>query len=885
VGSLVFAAVGGPAVANDSFSVDDLRCEDLVNPVGIDAAKPRLSWRMEAEHHGAAQTAYRVLCATSPELLQEGAADLWDSGRIETDRSRHIEYGGKKLPRGVRCHWTVRTWNEKGDASDWCRPGSWTTFDMTSDSDWQAQWITQNHKGSAVPWLRRSFQLDHAPEKAFIYVNALGYFQLFINGERVGSDEFAPHVGQYDKRTFCITYDVAKYLQEGKNTIGFWLGSAWNRRGAGVKTTPSVRAQLEMVDAGGKATTVITDRKWRAKPSSMSHTGGWKWNDFGGEVHDGRLDEPTWANPDHDDSAWSPAAPGNVSTSAISAEMLQRSRVIETILPVKVERVGAATSAPSWLVDMGKAMTGTFEITFPKAPKGHEVSMEFGDSIGKGGRLNSFRQASIYICRGSGTERFRNRFNYASCRYIRITNAPEGEITPDDIKGFLISTDLPKAGTFRCSDPTLNGIQEMTEHTLRCLMLGGYQVDCHSRERQGYGGDAHSSLDTTLCLLRSDAFYRKWTRDWIDQQKPDGGLTYTSPASGHGGGPFWCGFLTAATLKHYHHYGDLSMVERNYPAIKKWLELAQSKTVDDLQQKFCGGWYLGDWASPQGIDDKKNAEIFIQPYMCHALEQAAMLADVLGKTGDAETFRRWARARGEATHQKFYDPQGRKYGSGDQVTYILPLAAGIVPEALKDGVFAGFENTLREKNKGHLSTGLSGTYMMVQYLQGIGRDDLIHLFASKTTYPSWGYMIEKGATATWEHWNGKASRIHNCYNNIASWFIQGLAGIRPDPAEPGFKNAVIRPAILDELTQVEASHDSVYGTIRSHWKREGNTITMNVRIPANSTATIHVPTTDTGSVAVNGRPVDAAPHVELVQVQDGRVLLQVESGSYEIVSR
>lgn len=891
--------------AADTFAVVDLRCEDLVNPLGVDVQPPRLSWRMQADYNGAAQTAYQVLCATSPELLREGAADLWDSGRTETDQSRYVAYGGKKLERGVPCHWTVRIWNEKREASAWGSPGLWTVFDMTSASDpsspssaaasWKAKWITQNYKGNAVPWLRRSFQLESAPAKAYIYVNALGYFQLFINGKRVGDAEFAPHVGQYDKRTFCLTYDVAKYLGKGKNAIGIWMGSAWNRGGAGVKSSPSVRAQLEIVDAGGKTTAILTDENWRAKPSSMSYTGEWKWGNFGGEVHDGRLDEPDWANPDYDDSAWSPAAPATVSTSVVSAEMLQPSRVIETIAPVKVTKVGkasapsknpAAANTTSWLVDMGKAMTGTFEISFPSAPKGHEVSMVFGDCMRKG-QLNSYKQASTYICRGSGTEQFRNRFNYASCRFIQIDNAPEGELKPSDIKGFLITTDLPKASTFRCSDETLNKIYGMMEHTLRCLMLGGYQVDCHSRERQGYGGDGHSSLDTTLCLLRADAFYRKWTRDWADQQTADGGLTYTSPSSGHGGGPFWCGFLTAATLKHYYHNGDLAMVQRNYPAIKKWFELAQSKSVDNLQQKFCGGWYLGDWASPAGDDRSglKDGDVFIQAYMCYALEQAASLAEALGKTEDAKTFRGWAAARRAAAHRKQYDSQGKKYGSGRQMTYILPLAGGVVPEELRDQVFAGYEKTLKDTDKGHLETGLSGTYMAVQYLQKIGRDDLIYLFASKKTQPSWGYMIEQGATATWEHWNGGQSQIHNCFNNIGSWFIEGLAGIRPDPAQPGFKSAIIKPAVLKELSHVEGSHDTAYGTIQSNWKRDGDTVTMTVRIPANTTATIYVPATDVKSVTVNGQPASAAPHVKYLKTEGGRVLLQVESGSHEIVCR
>lgn len=969
-----------------SVQVDHLRCEDLVDPIGIDVDQPRLSWRMEsrgqgAELRGQRQTAYQVLCAMEKDLLKEGAADLWDSGKVTSDQSQHVIYSGKELARGMPCYWSVRIWDEAGAASAWSEPAKWTYAGLASNQDWQAKWITDN---TSSPWLRQSVELKDVPSRAYIYVNALGYFQLFINGQRIGDDEFAPHVGQYNKRTVCITYDVTDYLKKGRNVMGVWMGSGWSRKGAGVSLSPSIRAQLEVVDSQGALTTVVTDESWRAKASSMAHRGAWTWNNYGGEVHTAAEEQPDWADPDFDDSEWPKAKLAKVADTPVSSEMLQRSRVIETITPVKVTNLSASEPAvpegdpvniriksalygipgePSkqvdlreklqamansgqyllkvsndlagkdpaprqkkqlvldydlngkaitkhihehaeyalvvvgeregsttWLVDMGKAMTGTFEITFPKAEKGHRVLMEFGDNYkpGKDGSLpsvNNFNQVSEYICRGSGIETFKNQFNYASCRYILIKNTPAGELTPAAIKGYFITTDLPKASRFSCSDETLNKIYEMMEHTLRCLMLGGYQVDCHSRERYGYGGDGQSSLDTTLSFLRSDAFYRKWTRDWIDGQKSDGEIAYTAPAVSAGGGPFWSGFLTASTLKHYQHYGDLGLVKQNYPAIKKWFEYAQSKTVNDQQQKFGSHWYLGDWASPGGVSDKANSELFIQCYMVFALKQAAQLAEALGETVDANIYRTWAAARSAATHKRFYDPTTRKYGGGDQVTYILPLVSGIVPDDLRDKVFAGFEETLMVKNKGHLATGLSGTYLMIQYLQSIGRDDLIYSFASKKTYPSWGYMLENGATATWEHWNGNASRIHNCYNNIGSWFIQGLAGIRPDLEKPGFKNAIIKPAFVKELSYVNGSHESVYGTIESNWKREGDAIIMTLKIPANSTATVYVPASSVDDIEVNGEPLKQAPHVRFVKMQGDRVVLQVDSGSYAIVCK
>ncbi len=355
--------IGGNVCSIAAQSVTDLRCEDLIDPIGIDVVQPRLSWRSESGVNGAAQRAYQVLVATSPDLLKEGFADLWDSDKVITSQSQHIIYAGKSLLRGIPHYWTVRIWNEKGDASSWSRPAFWTFFDLHSDKGWQAKWITD---GSSSPWLRQSVELTTPPARAYIYVNALGYFQLFINGRRVGNDEFAPHVGQYNKRTFCITYDVTDYLQKGRNTVGIWMGSGWNQKGAGVNVPPTVRVQLEIQgDDGAMEPVLVTDGNWRTKASSHAHRGKWQWNNFGGEIYDGSLDQPGWADIGFDDSSWQKAQVASMPDRPVSAEMLQRNRVIETITPVEVTRLGAG----DWLVDMGKAITGTIEATFSKAEK------------------------------------------------------------------------------------------------------------------------------------------------------------------------------------------------------------------------------------------------------------------------------------------------------------------------------------------------------------------------------------------------------------------------------------------------------------------------------------------------------------------------------------
>jgi alpha-L-rhamnosidase len=903
-----------------------LRCEALETPAVIDVATPRLSWQMTADHRQAAQSAYQILCATRSDLLAEGKADLWDSAKVESNQSTGIRYKGKPVPRGVPCHWMVRIWDEKGEASPWSKPATWRFANFSTDADWQAPWIS----GPApAPFLRGTLDLAEAPKSAMIYCNAIGFFQLFVNGQRIGDDEFSPHVSELGRRTLYLAYDIAPYLKKGTNAICFRMGRGWSTAD-NVKQnrptvipawegleSPAIRARLEIVEADGKEVVMTTGPDWRTLSGEITHRGRFQWNDFGGETHDATIEVPDWMSPEFDAGKWAAAKVVELAEAPSSAQMLPPSRVVETLSPVEVKPLDGEKG--SWLVDMGKAMTGTFEITFPPGPRGHRVLMEFGDwhpatgdkpinqsrvnildeVIDKDGApigsLTHFNQISEYVFRGSGQETFTNRFNYASGRHLIIRNAPPGEIKPEDIKGRFITTDLPTASTFSCSNETLNGIHRMMEHTLRCLMLGGYQVDCNSRERMGYGGDGQASLDTTLNLFDADAFYRKWTQDWIDGQGVDGGISYVTPARTHGGGPFWPGFLIAATWKHYLHYGDIELLRRNYPAIKKWLGLAESKTKDGLQERFSGPpnskaliFYLGDWASPGGINDQANSNLFIQSYLPYAITQGAAIAEALGLADDAKELRERAAKRQVATHKALFDPEGKKYGSEDQVNYILPLAGGVVPEELRAKVLTGFEKTLLEKNKGHLSTGLAGTYMMVQYLQSIGRDDLIYEFASKKTYPSWGYMLENGATATWESWDGKRlnwTRVHNCYNSIGSWFIEGLGGIRPDPSAPGYKSFLIKPAIVGDLTWVKASHDSQYGTIRSGWKRDGENLAIDVTVPPNTSAKVFVPAKDSSSVTESGKPAAEAEGVKFLRMENNAAVYAVGSGSYQFQSQ
>ncbi len=881
-----------------SIHPEQLRCEDLTNPLGIGTAIPRLSWIPESGKRGARQTAYRILVASRPELLRKNQGDLWDSGKQLSAQSHYIPYGAPPLPSRTSCYWKVQLWNENDQPSNWSVPAFWSVGLLNQD-DWTAQWIglPEGTGDMTSPWLRKIFELSERPASARIFANFMGYGEIYINGQRVGDDLLGPPVCDYSKRSFYTVYDVAPLLRRGKNCLALWLGRGWYRKGFFWPTAssgPIARVQLEYNQKEGTPRRLGTDKSWEGRPSCMQLLGAWVFDQFGGEIYDATVEVPDWNQPKASSRNWYPVALIEPLQVPACAPMLQPNRIIETLKPKALKKVGPN----EWLVDMGKACTGWFEIQLPYGDTGRRVSLELGDAFERGGktipfskwqpgdRFNSLGQHSEYVYRGQGDEVFRNRFNYASFQFVRLTNVPGG-LEADKIKAHLITTDLPTAGTFTASNPTLNQIHDTMLHTLRCLTLGGYQVDCHSRERLGYGGDGQSSLETTLTMLRSDAFYRKWTEDWIDAQRPDGGMPHTAPCPyWAGGGPFWCGFLTATTWRHYLHYGDLALLERNYPAIKRWLGYVAKFTKANLLHPWpitnYRNWYLGDWATPEGTDPKhtESINLFCNCYIVYSLEQMANIAEALGRRAEAANWRRNAARRRPAIHKAYYHPTTGVYADGDQIDLIMPLMAGVVPPPLHENVFRKFEKELLIKNKGHLATGLSGTYMMIQYLQSIGRNDLIHTFASKTTLPSWGYMVTHGATAIWEYWGNHSSRIHNCYNNIGSWFYQGLAGIYPDPAGPGFRQVIIRPALLRDLKQVRATYDSVQGKIECAWKFTGQQAVVELTIPPGVLATVQLPALSADSVKESGKKLTAAEGVEIVPPQTAGVTLKTVSGRY-----
>jgi alpha-L-rhamnosidase len=909
------------ATVETAFPAQELRCEYLSNPLGIDVQKPRLSWLLNPAEDIRGQSAYRVLVASSPAMLKKDQGDLWDSGRVASEQSTWIDYGGKKLISGERVYWKVRVWSDAGQESQWSEQATWS-MGLLEASDWHAKWIGgQRPSGTAegtpfpFPWLRKTFTLPQKPRRAVAYVNPLGYYELYINGRKVDDHVLSPAVSDYSKRNLYVAHEVADYLVPGKNVVALWLGRGWYVRGnpGVIHDGPLVRAQLEISTADGGTTELVTDESWRVRESPLSPLGrGTTFGDYGGERYDANLELSGWNGASLDDSGWQAAAVFDPPQVVTSAQMVEPNRVMETIKAVKVD----AYAKGGWIIDMGKDFTGWAEIRLPSIAKGATVKLEYSDQLepdkpvpsvsaawgsaeppygrlpppaGAAGQAarppasvpaqfrggnptdlpNTFNQRDEVVGNGEPVT-FRSRFNYHGFRYVRVIGIDTAPAA-SDASGYLIRTAYDRAGEFSSSNQLLNQIYQMVTRTYEDLTLGGYVVDCPTRERLGYGGDAGTSFETGMFNFSSGGLYNRWLTNWRDSQEPaTGSLPHTAPYyfNRGGGGPMWGGMVVTLPWQMYLQYGDRGVLETNYPMIQKWLGYLDSETTDDLlldHKSHAMGmqvWnFLGDWVTPKGSfggasPDPRPAQLINSIHYVYQLETASKIASALGKEGDASTYGARAAAVSKAIHQRFYNVSDHSYLNGDSVLEAFPLLSGVVPPELRKDVMENLENTIRVRNEGHLDTGMHGTYFLMKYLWETDRSDLVYLMTNRTDFPGWGYMLESGATTSWEDWTDASSHIHDTLISIGAWFTEGLAGIRSDGKSPGFEHFVVKPSVVGDLTFVNSKYHSIHGDIVSDWWIENGTFRLSVTVPPGTTATVFVP--GDGPVRTKAQPSASA---------------------------
>lgn len=806
----------------------DLKCEGMTAPLGIDTTTPHFSWKHSLTHNGEWQTAYEIQVATDSMALVMGRADLWKSGKISGDEQVMIPYKGVALAERQLCYWRVRTWDEREQCSQWSRIERFAVG-ILSKMAGKYIGLWQGDSLATTPMFRKIINITHDSDgiaTIFVHINSLGYHDLLVNGKRVGDLVLQPAVSQLDRHSLIVTYDITPYLHDGDNEILICTGQGWYR-----KTTfgaqydgPLLKSEICQLMNGRWQSLAVTDDSWETASSGYSYTDTWSPLHFGGEQLDANV-QPQWQR----------ATVFIVDNMRTTPQAFEGNRIIDTLSPLNLTRQDDG----SWLIDFGRVITGWLQVDFAPLAHSQEVTMEYSDHIPEGGTFECQEgERDYYVASGNGQERFCNRFHHHAFRYVRLKG---GDFI--DIKALQISAlDPNKASSFSCSDKRLNAVHDLIHYTMQCLTFGGYMVDCPHLERMGYGGDGNSSTMTLQTMYDVVPTYMNWLAAWGDLMDEEGSIPHVAPAGSGGGGPYWCGFIIKAPWRTYLNYGDARLLERHYEQMKRWLGYVKKYSAEDgllhpwpdTRIRF---WFLGDWLAPEGVDVKGESVLHVNNcFISDCLGNMTDIAQRLGHPEDAQEFIAWRDRLKAAIHDKFYHADSHSYANGTPLDNAYALLAGIPDD---DVIASKVQQQLIADSYGkynaHIAVGLVGVPIFTEWATRERQSDLMATILRQEDYPGYLYMINHGATATWESWNAERSRVHNCYNGIGTWFYQALAGIRPDADAPGYRHFFIDPQPVDGVTWVKATKPTPYGDIRV----ELTDGTLCLTVPVGTTATVY----------------------------------------------
>ena len=872
-------------------SAAQLRCEYLENPLGIDVSQPRLSWIVESKQRGQRQVAYQVLVASTEAGLNSDKGDLWNSGQVPSDQTLHIVYAGKFLASYQRCFWKVRIWDKDGKPSAYSEPAHWD-MGLLSPREWPGQWIslTADTNSAPAPLLRRTFKLGRNIKQARAYVCGLGYYELHINGKKIGDHCLDPAYTRYDRRALYVTYDVTDALQRGTNAIGVILGNGWYNvqtlavwdfHKAPWRAAPKLYLQLRVEYADGYTETLVTDTQWKAS------TGPVVFNSiYGGETYDARLEKPGWDTAAFNDSDWRMAEVVAPPPGKLSAQMIPPIKADAGIKPVKLTEPRPGV----FVFDLGQNLAGYAELSV-RGQAGTKVVMKYSERLGGDGMIdraeiqqhvakmdtNQQFQADTYILKGGSQETWHSRFVYHGFQYVEVTGFP-GKPTLTSLRGVFLHSAVPAAGEFECSNPLLNRIWGAGRWAY-LSNLQGIPTDCPHREKNGWTGDAHLAAEQGLLNYAPAALYTKWINDLGDEQRPSGELPGIVPTSGWGykwgNGPAWDSAFLLIPLYLYEYCGDTQVLRDHYDGMKRYVDYLTSRARDGIVDIGLNDWAPFKTATP--------AEITSTAYYYRDARIVALAANLLGNEADALRYADLAAGIKQAFNRKFYHPETGLYGNGSQTALSCALYQGLADPEIRPLVLSNLVANV-EQRQGHIDTGILGAKYLLNALLENGRADVAYRIASQKDLPSWGWWIEQGATTLWEQWNGGESRNHIMFGDISAWFYKALAGINLDPANPAFKHILIKPNVVGGLTSARASYDSVRGRIVSDWKTDREGFHLAVTVPANATATVSLPVPDAAKVREGELPASKAAGVKLLGVAGGRTLFEVGSGTYHFTA-
>jgi alpha-L-rhamnosidase len=873
---------------SEKFQAGNLKCEYMINPLGIDKPFPRFTWQMIDSLNGAEQSAYQIFIGTDSTEVADRNANVWNSGKIKSAKNL-VAYEGSPLKPFTRYYWSVTIWNQEKNHSLNSTVAFFETG-MIDPKNWQGTWISDSREIDLkpAPYFRKEFGLHGKVKSARLYIATAGLYEYYINGIKVGDHKLDPAYTRFDRRTLYLSYDITQLIHTGSNAIGVILGNGWyNHQSTAVwyfdkapwRGRPKFCSDLRLTYDDGTSETISTGTDWKTSPGPVIFN-----SIYTAEHYDARLVQDGWNTTGFNDSEWENAIPVAAPSQNIVSQVMHPIRSAEEIPAKSMKQLNSNT----WLFDLGRNISGVSRLRVT-GKTGTVIRMKHAERLnGKGFADQSnidvhYRptddrdpfQTDIFILSGKGDESFMPLFNYKGFQYVEVSSDKPVTLTKESLTGYFMHSDVPVAGIVESSNPVLDKIWRATNNSYLSNLFG-YPTDCPQREKNGWTGDAHIAIETGLYNFDGITIYEKWLADHADEQQPNGVLPAIIPSSGWGytwaNGPDWTSTIAIIPWNIYLFYGDSYLLEKYYDNIKRYVDHITEISINGLTD-----WGLGDWIPIKSVASR---ELTSSAYYFTDVTILAKSARLFGKQADFIKYSELASKIKNAINDKYLNKEESIYGKGLQTELAVPLQWGIVPEEMKAKVAGKLAENISVNNN-HMDVGLLGTKAILNALSENGYPDLAYTLASQETFPSWGWWIVNGATTLYENWpldtKSDISMNHIMFGEVGAWMYKGLGGILPDEENPGFKNIILKPNFVKGLAQFEARHDSPYGTIISSWKKDGNKVEYKVVIPANSTATLYLEAT---GILENGKKMSENRFIKIKKEGNGKDRLSLKSGSY-----
>jgi alpha-L-rhamnosidase len=894
------------AFSGAAMTMEHLQCEQRENPLGVDSPQPRLSWILNSEKRADAQTAYEILAASSEKLLADNSGDLWDSGKISSDETIQIPFGGKPLKSSQPVCWKVRVWDAAGKISSWSKPANWTMGILSSD-EWRAKWIAAPTNAPSI-LLRREFFVKSGLRRAVVHICGLGQYEFSANGAKTGDNLLAPGWTQYKKTDLYDTLDLTAQLHRGANAVGIILGNGMYNIDRDkiryVKFHQSfgpLKAIAEIIldYANGTQEIIGTDANWQSGPSPITFN-----NIFAGEDFDARLVENGWDKSGFKmDAKWLRA----VETNGPGGELKGLScaappiRAIETLQPIAAKVLSTNVT----VFDLGqntslmprisvRGACGSFVCIIPAELLKPDGTVDRASCTQDGVRPAWWQ----YTLRGDGAENYFPKFFYQGCRYLQVEfhAAPGEKNLPkiEKLEGVVIQSSSKPIGEFETSNPLFNRIYKLVRWAQRSNMMS-LMTDCPHREKLGWLEQTHLNGPSLRYNFDMAPLFQKTVNDMADSQLENGFVPNIAPEyfmaqpkinQPFRNSPEWGGAFIMVPWQQYQFDGDVELLRRNYENMKRYVAFLGSTARDHIVTTGLGDWYdLGPkppWGS-QLTPPALTATAFYQHYNWIL----ARVAELISKPDEAKNFDELAEKIRAAFNEKFFNPTNGQYGTGSQCANSLAVVMNLVDETNRAKVLDAIVADVRNRGNS-LTAGDVGYRYLLRALADGGRSDVIFDMNNQSEKPGYGYQLKMGATSLTEKWDAGVgsfgSQNHFMLGQINEWFFHDLGGIANADDSVGFKKIVTKPAVVGDLKWVKGKYDSVRGPISTEWHRDGRDLSLEISIPPGTSATVFIPAKNSGDVLENGIAAAKSAGVKFLRMENGSAVFEINSGKYEFTA-